>query len=393
MATRNINTTPPQPPAPTVDNVPLPGAAGEILPVASPFSGRTGYTILGLVAAVAIGGYVLAKNGAIDTPDALSGVFGEDYAFDADGPFAYRFTEGEDIRYQLDATVKGKGIDLGVESAIGLSMNMTFGVETLAVDRQGFGTLELEFDRVQMTGNFMGEDVHLYQTGKKVEMSMNRFEQVDTDAGDSIEGISQLEFFSEPVKMVVSPDGMVQEVSGPSGFDTILSPADALAPSPFQSANLEIGQTWTSEFNMPVPGLAVPASATSYNTLVRYEWIGRREVGVIQQQIRSAQIDGEIVSPSSVLGESMNLTMPTFEVSGENWIYFDINDGKLVRTDMNLFFALELGEGGDSISSMLGQYSDAISGLDNPGPRTNVDEKAPLLEMGVEIAATLYLVE
>ncbi|MFP6583829.1 MAG: hypothetical protein VCD00_14915 [Candidatus Hydrogenedentota bacterium] len=389
MVTRNVNTTPPPPPAPPEVVVPLPGAAG----VGSPFSAGTGYAIIALVAAVTIGGYALARSGVIDTPDALSGVFGDEYTFDADGPFAYRFTEGEDLTYQLDASVKGKGVDLGVDSAIGLTMNMTFGLETQEVDRRGFGTLELEFDRVQMTGNFMGEDVHLYQTGKNVDMSMNKFEQVDTDAGDSIKGISQLEFFTEAVTMVVSPDGMVQEVSGPSGFDTILSPADALAPSPFQTANLEIGQIWTSEFTMPVPGLAVPASATSYNTLVRYEWIGTREVGVIQQQIRSTQVDGEIVSPSSMLGEGMNLTMPTFEVTGENWIYFDINDGKLVRTDMNLFFALELGEGGDAISSMLGQYSDAISGLDNRGPRKNDDEEAPLLEMGVEIAATLYLVE
>lgn len=326
MSLKDINTTPPEPePEPTA-LIPAEEQAAKSI-----FASMTGYSVLGLVAAVLIGGYALVSQDIIDTPEILEeiplvgdrlaylgGLTAEEYSFDADGPFAYQFTAGERTNYQLDTQVTGKGMDLGEESAISLMMNMAFGIDTISVDDRGWAELQLAFDQVRMTGSFMGEEVHLYQTGDDVQMHLNKFENVDTSAGDSIQGISQLEFFSSPVTMIVSPDGMVREVSGPDGFDTILAPNEALAPSQFPTANLEIGDSWVTDFTMPVPGLAVPAAAKAHNTLVRYDYIGARQVGVIQQQIVAQEDGGTIESPSSVLGESLDLAMPTFSIEGEN---------------------------------------------------------------------------
>ncbi len=122
--------------------------------------------------------------------------------------------------------------------------------------------------------------------------------------------------------------------------------------------------------------------------------IGGRNCGVIKQEMLSVQADGQLNSPSSVLGEEMGFTMPTFEVSGVNMIYFDVDGGKLVRTEMNLFFKLEIGEELEGLKGALGAYSSILGELENPNRRPKRgEEPEPLLDMGVEIAATLALVE
>lgn len=62
---------------------------------------------------------------------------------------------------------------------------------------------------------------------------------------------------------------------------------------------------------------------------------------------------------------------------------------------MNLIFSLELGQSGEGLKSMLGQLSQALAELDNPTKRGFQDEPEDemLLQMGVEIASTLWLVE
>jgi hypothetical protein len=292
------------------------------------------------------------------------------------------------LRYQLDARATGTGFEMGTESDIGLTMHMTFDLETLEARRDGSGTLELEFDEVRMTGNFMGDPVSLYQSGGETEMDLNRGDQIDTRQGDSIEGIPQLEFFEQPIRMEIGPDGHVTDIEGAPGFDLILSPSKALAPSRFTTSHLEIGESWTSEFNLPVPGLAIPASATAHNTLVEYTTIGDRNCGVIRQQMDATQLDGSLLSPSSSLSEQMGFSMPTFEVSGVNMIYFDVDDGKLVRTEMNLTFHLEIGDQLDSIKGALGAYSQVLGELEGSGASAD-----PILNLGVKIDATLVLVE
>jgi len=294
----------------------------------------------------------------------------------------------------LDSRVNGTGFDMGVGSEIGLTMSMRYSLETTAIDRDGNGTLVLEFEQVKMTGNFMGEPVDLFQSGTETQMSLSRHDQLDTQQGDSIKGIPQLEFFNKPITMVVGPDGHVLDIQGAPGFDAILSPSKAMTPSRFTASQLEIGDTWTSEFNLPVPGLAIPASATTQNTLVEYVTLGTRRCGVIKQEMLSVQTDGQLNSPSSVLGEGMGFSMPTFEVSGTNMIYFDVDGGKLVKTEMNLFFKLEIGDQLEGIKSALGAYSSILGELENPNRRSARGEKAePLLDMGVRIVATLVLVE
>lgn len=351
-----------------------------------------GALLAGIVAVAVTGGIMMSNDDGNPVSDWLE----PDSSFIADGPFAYRFTKGEILNYQLDARASGTGFDMGVGSDIGLLMNMGFTLETKSIDRKGNGTLELEFDEVKMTGNFMGDPVTLYQSGSETQMSLNKHDQLDTNKGDSIKGIPQLEFFKKPITMEVGPDGHVNDVQGAPGFDSILSPSKALSPSRFTASQLEIGETWTSEFNLPVPGLAIPASATAYNTLVEYVTLGTHNCGVIKQEMISVQTDGEMNSPSSVLGDEMNFSMPTFEVSGINMIWFDVDNGKLVRTEMNLFFKLEIGEQLEQVKSALGMYAEVLDQLDNPNVLSKKEEEepdGPLLDMGVRIDATLALVE
>ena len=389
---RNINTTPPvskrvEPlPNPTPSDTPIGFGNGGRKP-----PNRTNAVVYGIVFAIAACALILAKT---DENSPIAKWLEPESAYTPDGPFAYRYTKGEILSYQLDARASGEGFDAGTGSGIGLTMNMGFTLETKSIDSEGNGTLQLDFNRVNMTGNFMGDPVTLYQSGDEVEMDLNKFDKLDTKKGDSISGIPHLEFFRKPITMTVAPDGHVNQVDGAPGFDMILSPSKAIAPSRFSSSHLEIGETWDSEFVLPVPGLAMPATAIARNTLIDYVTINNRRCAQIKQELLSVQTDGTLNSPGSVLSKEMNFSMPTFEISGINMIFFDVDDGKLVRTEMNLFFRLEIGEQLEEIKTTVGMYSEALNDLESSNYNRKKEEPAaPLVDMGVSIDATLALVE
>ena len=364
----------------------------SVPPVGGPPKARARFAIVAIIALLvsAFGGWV-----ALDRGELVSGIFTEEVY--ADGPFAYRFTPGEVLIYALEARAGGSGFEQGAPGSIGLFMAYKMYVTTEEVDRKGVATLRLDFDDVIMRGNFMGEEVDLMMRGDDATFTRSGQRQVNTFQGDSIEGIPQLEFFKEPIRMRVAPNGVVLEVSGPKGFEKILSPAQSLVPVNFDKPALEINDSWTNEFKMPIPGLGIPATAIATSTLLGYETVDGRNCGVILQHLDSTQMDGTLDSPSSAMGEAMGFTMPRFLLSGDNKIYFDTDTGHLVRSDISVHFAIEIGEELKTLTDSIGTYTKLLDEIDNLGvrgsPRTTApEEDSSLLDFGVDIIATLQLI-
>jgi hypothetical protein len=309
------------------------------------------------------------------------------------GPFSYRFTPGERLHYVLDADIKGSGFELGESSGIDLFMGADLSLETQSVDSWGTGELQLKFDDVDMDGVFMGSPVDFRQAGENARMRMDGQTQVDTSAGQSIAGIPQMEFFRDPIHMTVARDGQVKRVTGAGNIGKLLSPAPMMAPVSFPDTEIPVNTQWESDFNLPVPGLGMPAKARMLNTLKGYMTVNGRKCGVIHQEFLSAQKDGTMLSPESILGEGMQFTMPEFKVAGENMVYFDIESGHLVQADLDLEFLLELGQEFQGAMDLLGSVYEMLDELEGgkPAGKKPEEEESSLLKFGVSIDGSLSL--
>jgi hypothetical protein len=311
------------------------------------------------------------------------------------GPFSYQFTQNENLRYTMKARVEGTGTEGFSPEDVNLFMSADMNLTTQAVDDSGNADIRFSFDRVDMAGTFMGFPVEMSKSPERTRMSVDQGQPLDTDQGSPTSGIPQLEFFDTPIDMKVGPDGRVLSVRGGTGFEGMISPDALVAPIEFPDPEMAPGYSWTTEYDMPVPGLGTAAKTKAVNTFRGYEEIGGRRLAVIDQEMSSRQYGGTMNSPESIFGEGMGFTVPTFEVRGNNTIYFDVEKGQLVKTDMNVDFDLELGEQMQAIAGLLGAYGNLLNEVEGgQGNRPSPEEpKKSLLDLGLNIKASMELVD
>jgi hypothetical protein len=318
----------------------------------------------------------------------------------ASGPLTRQFRPNEQLLYQLTAEVNGKGIEMGQGAAIGLTMASQLKLLTESVDALGNGTMRVSFESFQMTGNFMGDPVELVQADGQTAFRMAGKTKVDTAQGQSIQGIPQLEFLRQPIHVTVAPNGEVVNVAGGFGVGQILSPIMASSPVGHTATDTPNGSQWQSNFNLPVPGMGDAVHATTQNTIVGYQNVRGRNCAVIQQVITSAKQDGTagtLVSPQSAMGEGMQFSMPTFNLSGQNVLYADVDTGTLVQADINFDLKLDIGEQLKPIAELFQQYAGQLSqiagGQGKAGQADSGGQQGSTLDMGLSIRAGLTLVE
>ena len=325
-------------------------------------------------------------------PRSATGVAGESIPAPAttDSLIHYRFTPGERLVYTLGAEISGSGIEsLAGSSGVAMQFQSAMQVLTERVDTSGNGHLDIRFTEVAMQGSFMDAPVSLYHTLGGTEYSHGG-EHVSTAAGDSIAGIPQLEFFNQPTKATVSPAGEVLNVSGAPGMDKMLAPERLVAGVQFPAGDLDAGAQWESKFNMPVPGMGTLVPSRTLNELVGFQLFRGRYCAVIRQTFGANQEGGSIQSPASALGNEMNFSVPQFNLSGENTIYFDMDLGQLVQADLDLNFTMRIGEELKAVTGLLSLYGDLLNELEGgvPGEAAGAGD---LLNLGVNIRGQLLL--
>ena len=275
----------------------------------------------------------------------------------ADGPFAFKFTRDETLRYRVATEIRGKGVEGLTDSGVLMNFESDMSLHTRDVDPAGNALLRMTFDQTSLRGSFLDEQFSMEVTPNDARIDNRGQTPVDTrrDVG-STQGIPQLEFLQEPVDMVVAPNGQVLKLSNTQNMAAMLAAVPRFATLEFPGGTLAPGQQWESRIALPVPGFGTPAEARLLNTFVGYEHMKGRLCGVIEQQFLSEQTGGAVHAPESALGEALNLSMPVFQLSGENRVYFDTANGQLVLADMDLGLRMDF-------SNVLGNLSRALGGL------------------------------
>lgn len=315
-----------------------------------------------------------------------------------EGPFSYKFSRGEKLGYVLEAEVTGAGTerDLGVGD-IGMRFDSQFDLDTEAVDHDGVANLKLQFNQVDMVGRFMGDEVRLHHGEGSSEPEARIINQMKSDRQPPTEDTPQMDFFKTPIRMSVGPDGEVLGVQGVPGFEDMLVPESIVAAVGFPEENLVEGQQWESDFRLPIPGFDVAVDAKALNTFEGYIDLGGHSCAVIRQVLDSSQVNGQLSSPSGVLGEMMKFTMPKFTLAGENTIYFDTAIGKMRQANMDFTVGLEIGQELDAVKNLIGAFGQQLDDLEgNSSRKSSAKTKSkdePLMDLGFNVVSTLSLQE
>lgn len=326
------------------------------------------------------------------------------------GAFTFKFTPGETLKYRLSASMAGEGMEAIGQSPIDMNLDSAIDLTTQSVDEKGYGKLRMQFGETQARGDFMGSPFLMSRGAEGTKLEMNGQTYIDTAAQKgSSAGIPQLEFLDKPIDMEVAPNGVVTSISGESGMGAILGAAPLFTDIEFPQGELTEGTTWVSHVTMPVPGIGTPIPTTITNTFTGYKTIGNRLCAVIDQEISSEQVEGKISAPASVLGAAIGLSMPKFELDGVNKVYFDVDNGQMVHSDLDLDLGIDIGQSlgasGDQLSGMLQglgdilgdlpefeAYGDLLPKSEKRGEGQMKDSKN-LLEMNVDIKAQMSLTE
>lgn len=304
----------------------------------------------------------------------------------------YQFVPGERTYYRLQADISGAGIEsLAGSGGVAMGFGGDMQVMTESVDTSGNGHVDIRFDNVVMQGSFMDQPINLSHSMAGTEYHYGN-ENISTAGGDSIKGIPQLEFFNTPTKAVVSPSGEVLQVSGAPGMDQMLSPETIVASVQFPAGDVNPGAQWTSDFGMPVPGMGDLVSSRAVNTLEGFDLYRGRYCAIISQTLTSQQKYGQINSPASALGDEMSFSMPSFDLTGQNRIYFDVENGKLVQADLNLNFSMAIGEELKAVAQTLDIYGKLLNELEG-GKTAEKQPQEDLLNLGLKIAGSLSIVD
>jgi hypothetical protein len=208
------------------------------------------------------------------------------------------------------------------------------------------------------------------------------------------EDAPQLEFFKTPIQMNVRSDGEVLGVKGMAGFEEVMMPESIVAAVGFPEADMPEGYEWDSEFRLPIPGFDTAVPAKARNTFSGYTDYEGHPCALIRQVIDSSQSNGSISSPGGALAQMMSFSLPMFKLSGENYIYFDTEIGKIRNATMSLTISLEIGQELDAIKSLIGAYSQQLDGIEGkPGARQMENADAPLMDLGFTVNSSLSLQE
>ena len=311
-----------------------------------------------------------------------------------EGPFSYRFTPGETLRYRFNAKVLGSGTEQRLDPMdINMRFDAALSLDTLGVDGDGAGDLELRFDDVHMDGTFMGGPVLLEKTADFTRYATNGATKVDTRRGDSLEKAPQLAFFNTPIKLKVGPNGDVLDARGMAGMEQMLLAGTVLTPVKFPYADIEEEREWVSEIKLPIPGLGVAPTARVLNRMAGYEQRLGRACAVVEQEISSAASNETLFGPETSLGGAVGFTMPKFLLDGNNVLYFDPEDGHLVDSDLYVKFGLRIGRELQGAVQLLGIYGQLLGEVEG-GPQAGnleLDTSNSLMDLGVTIDGRLSL--
>lgn len=312
----------------------------------------------------------------------------------ARGPYQFRFSEGQIRHYGIDAAIEGRGWDLGQEGEIYLRFGSAFSLLTKSIDEAGIADLRLVFDSADVNGSFL-------DTPFEMSLDVSGVRIVDGDRASS-DGSRQpppagsaLDFLRTPVEMKVAPSGLVLDVRGPTGLRDLLAFLPTVARVEFPEEEMYEGKQWETRFALPVPALGTPVETRVINTFKGYQRLQNRYCAVVEQILDGVQTGGTATTTDPAGADKTTFSVPLFKLTGQNTIYFDVNDPCLVHAKLDLNLAVNFGQAlgdaaafvqalGKSLLSPNGQRLDDLM---------NEDGAEDLLDISVSIEGAVSLLD
>ena len=95
----------------------------------------------------------------------------EQYQGTADGPFAFKFTRDETLRYRVASEIRGTGMEGLTDSGVLMDFESGMSLHTRDVDQAGNALLRMTFDQSSLRGRFMDEQFSMEVTPNDAQVS------------------------------------------------------------------------------------------------------------------------------------------------------------------------------------------------------------------------------
>jgi hypothetical protein len=163
---------------------------------------------------------------------------------------------------------------------------------------------------------------------------------------------------------------------------------------------MQPGTQWESYVNMSVPGVGAPMRVRLSNTFTGYKTIGKRLCAVIDQRVGSEPAPKQPGSPGEALGMMIGIQPPRIDLSGDNTIYFDTDNGQLVHSEMDLGMHVDMSNSLGAASKIFGNLGQELQDVLGDSPEsgrkaepTEGQKPEGLLNLDMRINAAISLID
>jgi len=284
--------------------------------------------------------------------------------------------------------VEGKG-HAALEASTGLSI--CFGadvqLESLSIDSEGTIEMKLTFADLDLNGSFFGYPIDLRRrNGVTTSYADDTFVAARTAANQRFIPPDE-HSFDAPIYFTIAQNGVVKNVQHEGGFGQLFATLVRLAIVDFPASSLQIGDIWESEFNLNLPGIKAEMPVHVNSTLSGEDIYWGRPCQKIDQIVLPREAQGS--GAEKVLDRLTGGTAPRWVPSGIVTTYFDLNYGKLVNSEMDLYFDLEMGDDLKAVADLLRAYIGLLDELEG-GQEFDFDRDTSEAA-GLHVTATLTL--
>jgi hypothetical protein len=301
-----------------------------------------------------------------------------------DGPFRMAWQPQQKAMVGISVAIQGKG-NPALTGSTGLNLVLEADMTAAAtdVDKEGNTTLQLEFQDANLYGNHFGYPVNLQRRGGVVQSYAGQMTAAPaaTFANTKLER-PDMSNMSEPIVVKLTPKGTpmgdTAEKLGPRVLLSIL----ALSGMQFPSPGLVPGDAWEREQELSMPGLKGKIPVVVRTTYLSDGECWGRRCACLLNEIAPGKAKGRLAAVGHV------------DVSGKVQAYYDLELHRVLCSEAELDFDLNLAAGLDAAAEMMGVYSGLLGDLEG-GSKFDLQaaaaKKGPQEPLGFHVRSSLSL--
>lgn len=249
----------------------------------------------------------------------------------------YKFTPGQSLNYEV--TMEGTattGMPAGMPPMqMGLRGTLDYLQRTEKVFSDGSAQIEISCPRMAMNVNMPGQAISMTWKNGNLSVSVN-------GQPESAEGMdfSSLPFLGVPLRVRMDKLG---KVTGMLDLDALQGMLGNLDVSEMLKAGqnqlpghpVSIGDTWTVDTRVPVPGTSQALTSRTTYTLLGIERMGGEQVAKMKMAA-STQAAGLKMNLPGAGGAPQGMSMEELSQQAQGTVWFSVDRGQMLRSELTL---------------------------------------------------------